>query len=132
VSADRSAERVALNDATFRNANERIDEKAEELDIDVAPFLCECADESCTALIRMSLSDYEEIRSEPTHFLNVRGHQVTAGPHAAVVAERDGYLIVRKLGVAAQIVTELDERGADERSANRGERSGAEERSRER
>ena len=110
--SDRSAERVALNDATFRNANERIEEKAEELDVDPSPFLCECADEECSAVIRLSLAEYEEVRSEPTHFVNVPGHEVTAGPHAAVVAERAGYVIVEKLGVAADIVADLDERTA--------------------
>jgi len=117
MSVHRSAERVALNDATFRSANEGIEEKAEELDVDPAPFLCECAEESCTEVILLSLSEYEEIRSEPTHFFNVPGHQVTAGPHAKVVAERNGYVIVQKLGVAADIVADLDERsGAEERS----------------
>ena len=112
-----SAERVALNDATFRQANERIEEKAELFDVDPAPFLCECADPSCTDVIRLSLSDYEEIRAESTHFVNVPGHQVAGGPHVEVVAERAGYVIVQKLGVAAEIVDELDERsGTEERT----------------
>ena len=109
MSAGRSAERVALNDVTFRNANEVIEEKAEELDVDPAPFLCECAEESCTEAVRLTLSEYEEVRSVPTHFFNVSGHQVTAGPHARVIEVRDGYVIVEKLGVAADIVTALDE-----------------------
>jgi hypothetical protein len=119
VSGDISAERVALNDATFRNANEGIEEKAESLDVDPAPFLCECADETCTQIIRLTLQEYKEIRAEPTHFLNVPGHQVTAGPHARVVAEREGYVIVQKVGVAGDIVAELDERsGAEEKRSS--------------
>jgi len=118
VSDEISAERVALNDATFRNANERIEERAESLDFDPVPFLCECADETCTQVIRLSLQEYEEIRSEPTHFVNVPGHQVAAGPHAKVIAEREGYLIVEKVGVAGDIVADLDERsGAEERAS---------------
>ena len=117
MSAGRSAERVALNDATFRNANEGIEEKAEELDFDPAPFLCECADESCSEVVQLKLSEYEEVRSESTHFFNVPGHQVTGGPHVRVIDVRDGYVIVEKLGVAAEIVTDLDERSeAEERS----------------
>jgi hypothetical protein len=118
VSDGISAERVALNDATFRNANEGIEETAESLNFDPAPFLCECADETCTQLVRLTLQEYEEIRSEPTHFVNVPGHEVSAGPHAKVVAQREGYVIVEKVGVAGEIVAELDERsGADERSS---------------
>lgn len=116
--AEMSAERVALNDATFRNANEGIEEKAESLDVDPIPFLCECADMTCTEVIRLSMSDYEEIRSDSTHFLNVPGHQVAAGPHAKVVAERENYVIVQKIGVAGEIVAELDERtGAEEQAS---------------
>lgn len=116
VSDEISAERVALNDATFRNANEMIEERAESLDFEPAPFLCECADETCTQIIRLTLQEYEEIRSEPTHFVNVPGHQVTAGPHARVVTEREGYVIVEKVGVAGEIVADLDERsGAEEK-----------------
>jgi hypothetical protein len=110
LDAEMSAERVALNDATFRNANERIEGKAESLGIDPVPFLCECADPSCTEIILLSLNTYEEVRAEPTHFLNVPGHDVSAGPHAQVVEERAGYSIVEKLGVAADIVADLDER----------------------
>ncbi|HUR16009.1 MAG TPA: hypothetical protein VMZ33_01875 [Candidatus Limnocylindrales bacterium] len=112
-----SAERVALNDATFRNANEGIEERAESLDVDPVPFLCECADMTCTEVIRLSLKDYEEIRSDSTHFLNVPGHQVAAGPHGKVVAEREGYVIVQKIGRAGEIVADLDERSAEERAS---------------
>ena len=61
-----SAERVALNDATFRDANERIEGKAESLGIDHVPFICQCADASCTEIIQLRLSEYEEIRADPT------------------------------------------------------------------
>ena len=53
-------------------------------------------------------------RSGPTHFLNVPGHEVAAGPHGTVVAEHDRYVIVQKIGLAGVIVTELDERTSDE------------------
>ncbi len=109
-----SAERVALNDATFRNANEAIEGKAASLRIDPVPFLCECADRACTDVIRLSWKEYEEIRSDPTHFVNVPGHDASAGPHARVVEQREGYVIVQKLGVAADIVSDLDERSRTE------------------
>ena len=114
MDAEMSAERVALNDATFRNANERIEGKAESLGVDPVPFLCECADASCTEIILLRLSEYEEIRADPTHFLNAPGHDASAGPHAKAVEERAGYAIVAKLGLAADIVAQLDERGESE------------------
>jgi hypothetical protein len=108
---NRSAERVARNDATFREANERIEGVASRRAFsDEIPFICECADESCTKIVRLSFEDYEEVRAQPTHFLNAPGHDATAGPHAEVVDRRDGYIIVRKKGRAAEIVKALDPR----------------------
>ena len=114
MDGERSAQRVARNDATFREANERIEERAASLGIHRVPFICECADEGCTAVVQLDLREYETIRATPTHFLNVPGHDATAGPHGRVVEERDGYVVVEKLGAAAEIVTQLDERTAGE------------------
>src|SRR3954467_3298137 len=101
---DRSAERVALNDATFRQANERISERAEAADMtEEIPFLCECAEESCSEIVRLSHAEYEGIRKDATHFLNAPGHEVAAGPHAEVVERKDGYVIVQKTGLAGEI-----------------------------
>src|SRR4051812_33429331 len=105
-----SAERVAKNDATFRSANEKIERRAHEIAVEVVPFICECADPGCMEIVRLTLDEYEEIRAVPTHFLNAPGHEAAAGPHGRVFAERAGYVIVEKLGEAARIVRELDER----------------------
>ena len=107
---DTTAERVAKNDATFRDANEAIRAGAEHADIERPPFICECADESCTELVRLSLREYDAIRADPTHFVNVPGHEVNAKGHAKVVSRRDGYLVVEKIGEAAEIVEERDPR----------------------
>jgi hypothetical protein len=48
-----TAERIARNDATFRDANERIRASAVEYQIgDSLPIICECADPTCTAVIK--------------------------------------------------------------------------------
>lgn len=119
MSDDINAVRVARNDSTFRAANERIEAAAEELEVDPVPFICECAEESCTAVIQLSLREYEQIRSESTHFLNAPGHEAAAGPHGQVVAEREGYVVVEKIGLAGDIVTRLDDRvqAGEERTA---------------
>jgi hypothetical protein len=108
---DASAERVARNDATFRKANESIERHAIELGFEGrVPFICECADRSCTAVVPLALAEYEQIRDVPTHFLNLPGHVEAAGPHAQVVDRREGYVIVEKLGRAADIARNLDTR----------------------
>ena len=108
----KTAERVARNDATFRKGNEAIEATATALGVEVVPFVCECADESCTKLILLRLEEYEAIRSDPTHFLNAVGHQTAAGPYGRVVERHDRYVVVEKLGPAAEIVAELDERAS--------------------
>ena len=108
-------ERIALNNATFRNANERIGAAAGIYDVDMpVPFICECADRDCSEIVRLDLDDYEEIRADARHFLNAPGHHVAAQGAAVVVAERDGYVIVEKVGHAGDIVESLDERKPEE------------------
>ena len=110
---DRVAERVARNDARFREANERIRSTAESMELDhseTLPFLCECADESCTAVLLLSHDEYEAVRAHSTHFINARGHAVHGQGWVRVLDEFDRYTVVEKLGEAAEIVAELDPR----------------------
>jgi hypothetical protein len=77
------------------------------------PFVCECADRGCSELVRLDLDEYEEIRANSRHFLSAPGHLAAEGA-AVVVAERDGYVIVEKVGHAGDIVEALDERRSEE------------------
>lgn len=107
----RSAERVARNDAIFREANERIRDFAETSDIETPlPFICECADPECREIVQLTSGQYRELRSDPRHFVNVEGHQVAAGGWGEVVAQTDGHVTVEKLGRAGEIVEELEGR----------------------
>ncbi len=111
---DQAAERVARNDAVFREANERIRSTADSMELDhsdVLPFLCECAEESCTTVLQLSQDEYEAVRAHPTHFINARGHAVNGGGWVRVLDEFDRYTVVEKVGEAAEIVAELDPRG---------------------
>src|SRR5690242_17719350 len=108
---DRSAERVGRNDALFREANERIRDTAEaEQMTGEIPFLCECAEESCTEIVRLSHEQYENIRQNATDFLNAPGHEAAAGPYGEVVERNHTYVVLRKRGAAAEIVEDLDPR----------------------
>ena len=76
-----NAEQVARNDAVYREANERIRSAAVECGVNgQVPFICECADPECRAILLLTLPEYEEIR------------------------------VVEKIGRAAEIVEELDPR----------------------
>jgi hypothetical protein len=111
-------ERIARNNATFRDANERISAAAGSYAVDMpVPFICECSDPGCSAIVRLDLEQYEEIRADPRHFLSMPGHQAASQGAAVVVAERDGYTIVEKIGHAGEIAEALDERSAGHQRA---------------
>lgn len=107
------AERLARNAATFRTANGRISDvaRAQHM-VEAVPFLCECADERCLDIIRMSLDEYESVRSHSTDFLNTPGHEAAVGSAGEVIASNHRYVVVRKRGLAGELVDELHPRTA--------------------
>jgi hypothetical protein len=106
-----TAQRVALNQATFREANEKIQQAALEYHVDGRlPFICECSDPDCVDLLRLGPTEYESIRATPTHFLTAPGHHRSADGWANLVERREGYEIAEKVGDAAGIAEDLDPR----------------------
>jgi hypothetical protein len=103
-----SAERIARNDAIFRNANEGISEAAETLEMDRVPFICECADPACREIVQLSMQEYRGIREDPRLFLNVRGHEASAQGWAQVVEKHDRYVVVLKVGPAGEVAEQLE------------------------
>lgn len=102
---------MARNETLFREVNERIEEVNEAFGLDDGPvdFLCECGDDACTAPINLTLREYEDLRSEPTHFAVVPGHEI-AGVER-VVARNERYAVVEKLaGPAARVAEQHDPR----------------------
>ncbi len=96
-----------MNEALFREVNERIREIT-TWDTG-AEFLCECGDPDCAQPIVMTVDEYEAVRSRPTRFLIVAGHEV---PDVERVVERtDRFAVVEKLpGEPATIAVETDPR----------------------
>ena len=84
-----------LAEDVFRHANERIAEKALELELEQPiPFLCECSDTRCFARLFLMLGEYEEARSDPERYLTVAGHDVAG---AMVIATDDRFALVEKI-----------------------------------
>ena len=96
--------RLAHNESLFRRANERISAHAEHRP-DVGPgtpiaFYCECSNADCTERVTLTELEYEALRSDPTHFAVVAGHE---SPEIERVVQREtGYLVVEKTGEAAR------------------------------
>jgi hypothetical protein len=118
---DVTAERVARNDARFRESNEQLRTASKSFGFgpdELLPFLCECADLDCTTIVQLTRREYEAVRRSPVQFINARGHEVNAQGWAQVVDEFDRYTVVAKVGEAGQIAAELDprQRSGDERA----------------
>jgi hypothetical protein len=112
---DVTADRVAQNQSVFREANEGIEKSAEEIGIDARtiPFICECPDRSCTSITRLSILDYNRVRSSGRWFLVVPGHEtcVVDGEAVAEVYERNAdFSIMEKVGRAGEVAEGLDPR----------------------
>jgi hypothetical protein len=91
-------QRLARNEALYREVNERVAEVADRfLEVESqtpVSFICECGAVTCTEPIITSLAEYEAIRSEPTRFAVVPGHEL---PEIEAVVERhEGYFVVEK------------------------------------
>jgi hypothetical protein len=111
VRTQTTAERVAYNEAAFREANESIREKADAWEMEgLLPALCECADPSCNAMLRLTPRQYEDVRANPRWFIIAPGHHASAQGWARIVAEHHRYVIVEKVGEAGEIVEQLDPR----------------------
>ncbi len=102
----RSEQRAARNEITFREANAKIDAKRQELGIeDRTPYLCECEDESCTRLIRLTVDEYDRARTTRRRFVVIPGHE----HRDAVVEEHDEYQIVEKSGLGGRMAEEAED-----------------------
>jgi hypothetical protein len=100
--------RLAMNEALFRDVNERIREISDSFGQQDATydFLCECSDPACTERVVLTRAEYEDVRSESTRFVVAKGH---AMPEIeAVVAQAEDHVIVEKEGAAADVAIHLD------------------------
>ena len=49
--SERRKDRLARNEALFREVNERVREVGERAGLDMIDFICECGDADCTAVL---------------------------------------------------------------------------------
>jgi hypothetical protein len=103
--------RVGLNEAVFREVNERLRDLnqtfttiSERMDL-----ICECADTGCAEHISMSPAEYEAVRADARRFIVLPGHE--AGPDVErVVEEQADYFVVEKRGDARREAERTDPR----------------------
>jgi hypothetical protein len=102
------AKRLAMNEALFRDVNERIREISDTFVQKDATydFLCECSDPGCTKKVVLTRAEYEDVRSDSTRFVVAKGHVM---PEIESVVDRaKDHVVVEKDGAAADVAIHLD------------------------
>ena len=102
--------RVAKTESAFRDANERIADSAQQIGLEEATLVCECADPECGHPIEAPLEHYEDVRSNGARFLIAPQHEKIE--HEQVVEARPGYRIVEKMRAVGSAARRLNPRRA--------------------
>jgi hypothetical protein len=106
---DERARRLALNEALFREVNERIEEVGDRLGLETFEIVCECSQIECTDRIEIVHEEYERLRADATLYAVVPGHDRAVVE--SVIAHKNRYDIVRKHeGEPAKIARATDPR----------------------
>jgi hypothetical protein len=107
---DAREQRLAQNEALFREVNEKVQAIASVHGDDdhVYEFYCECANADCSMQVAATIAEYEAVRAYPTRFLVVPEHWF---PEVETVAEKsDTWWVIEKHGEAGRFVEHLDPR----------------------
>jgi hypothetical protein len=102
----------AINQTIFREMNEWTEDDTdgrEGFQRTMDTYLCECGDARCSDPIRLTRSEYEGIRSEPTRFALALNHE---NPEIdSVITENERFATIEKsFGAASRIARASDPR----------------------
>jgi len=101
--------RIGLNEAVFREVNERLGEISERFGLEQLDLICECGEVACADRIAITVEEYEHVRSQPHWFAIVPGHEID--DVETVVEKHDSYVVVQKHpGAPTQVAEETDPR----------------------
>ena len=107
---DATAEKIARNNAAFREANDRIEAAAAEHGVErgqPVPFLCECSDRRCVEVILLTLEEYERVRSNPRWFAHAVDHERQVEDAVQPVEDHARYLVIEKINHAGEVAQQL-------------------------
>jgi hypothetical protein len=106
---DVSTERLARNQALFREVNERIHEIKPTAGF--TELVCECSVPSCTQTLAVRAGEYESVRLNPRRFLVAHGHAL---PELEVVVDDNERFLVVEKTVETEFMAETDPRTPEE------------------
>ncbi len=110
---DRRKERIARNEASFREINERLSQGLRLVpdNPELLEFICECGHATCDQHVRLSSREYEQVRLDSRRFATVPGHVIPDTER--VVSTNDRFDVVEKLGDAVELADATDQRAPD-------------------
>ncbi len=93
---DERTERIALNESRLRKINDDLRSDLAKLphEPDVIPFVCECGEASCAAIVELTVPEYEAIRANSRRFMVIAGHEKPDVEY--VVGQTSGHSVVEK------------------------------------
>ncbi len=110
---DSPEERIAKNEALFRDVNERM--RTIDRGLGVPPneddrwaFICDCANVNCADRIELTLEEYEHVRARSDRFLLVPGHE--RPDVERVIRRNERFAVVEKHPGAREIAEARDPR----------------------
>ena len=113
-SVEERERRLGLNEAMFREVNERVEDINRSFGsvTDHFDIVCECGSATCTERITVPVADYERVRSNPLHFLLQVGHEDPLVERT--IENHETFIIVEKEGTEVEEVAEATDPRADE------------------
>jgi hypothetical protein len=104
--------RAAQNQALFREVNERIESLNEPFATEpsIGQFVCECADETCSDAIAVTVTEYERVRGDGSRFIvaPAEAHYVPAVER--VVEKHERFWVVEKFEDGGRVAARLNPR----------------------
>jgi hypothetical protein len=95
--------RRARNEVLLRRYNEHVEEERLRIQPTLSEWVCECAEPRCAQPVKLSLSEYEAVRAEPTHFFVAPSDAHVAPDIEYVVRREPRYWVIAKTGVGAEV-----------------------------
>src|SRR5688500_4818002 len=103
---ERHQQRIAANEARFRDMNDAIVREADAFDGRGSyRVMCECALLNCEDMIEISREEYGRVRSSPRWFVVLPEHVLQAAEEP--VTKDDAYWVIEKIDVAGKRAEDL-------------------------
>jgi hypothetical protein len=110
VTSEWRQKRIAQNETSFRDINERLEDGLRQVRDapEVLEFVCECGSRDCEEMVPLTLDEYEAVRRDSRHFVVVPGHVFRDTER--VVSHNERFEVLEKFGAAVEVVDASDRR----------------------